>query len=133
MIEGLILGKLHAPAVERQATTGRRYVTAKVRCAVGDNETAWVNVIAFSESACTALLALDPGDSVALAGTLKPSAWQDHEGRARPSVDLVAATVMTVYGLARKRKASPATGAASGERDEVEPGGGDAACPRGGR
>jgi single-stranded DNA-binding protein len=104
-IEALILGKLHQRAEQRTAKTGRSFVTAKVRAAAGEGEALFVNVIAFSESAGAALLALDAGDAVALTGTLKPAAWVDREGNARPSLDLVAAQVLTVYGLKKKRDA----------------------------
>jgi len=104
-IEALILGKLHQRAEQRTARTGSAFVTAKVRAAAGEGESIFVNVIAFSESAGAALLALDAGDSVALAGTLKPGAWTDREGNARPSLDIVAAQVLTTYGLKKKRQA----------------------------
>ena len=106
MIEALITGKLHQRAEERTSKGGRPFVTAKVRAAVGEAEGVFVNVVAFSESACAALLALEAGDSLALAGTLKPSAWIDRDGNARPSLDLVAAQVMTLYGLKRRRAAA---------------------------
>lgn len=105
-IEALILGKLHQRAEQRTSKTGRPFVTAKARTAAGEGESLFVNVIAFGETACAALLALDAGDSLALAGTLKPGAWTDREGNARPSVDMVAAQVLTVYGLKKKREAS---------------------------
>ena len=105
-IEALILGKLHQRAEQRTSKTGRPFVTAKARTAAGDGDSLFVNVIAFGETACAALLALDAGDSLALAGTLKPGAWTDREGNARPSVDIVAAQVLTVYGLKKKREAS---------------------------
>ncbi|MBU6257279.1 MAG: single-stranded DNA-binding protein [Burkholderiales bacterium] len=108
-IEALVLGKLHQRAEERTSKAGRSFIVAKVRAAAGDADSLFVNVIAFSESACAALLALDAGDSVALAGTLKPGAWTDREGNARPSVDLVAAQVMTQYGLKKKRDAAQAS------------------------
>ncbi len=69
---------------------------------------------AFSESACAALMALEDGDALAVAGTLKPGAWVDRDGKARPNVDLVAAQVMTVYGLKKKRD-----DAHSGERHQA--------------
>ena len=90
-IEALILGKLHARAEQRTSKTGRPFITAKVRAAAGETESVFINVVAFSETAGAALLALDAGDAVALAGTLKPGAWIDREGNARPSLDLVAA------------------------------------------
>ena len=105
-IEALILGKLHQRAEQRTSKTGRPFVTAKARTAAGEGDSLFVNVIAFSESACAALLALDAGDSLALAGTLKPGAWTDREGNARPSVDMVAAQVLTVYGLKKRRDSS---------------------------
>lgn len=106
-IEALILAKLHGTAEQRTGTqSGRRFVTCKVRAAVADGEALFVSVVAFSEAACAALLALEAGDSVALAGTLKVGVWTDREGNARPSLDLVAAQVMTVYGLTKKRKAA---------------------------
>ncbi|MEY4427990.1 MAG: hypothetical protein RLZZ182_679 [Pseudomonadota bacterium] len=105
-IEALILGKLHEPAKARTSgNTGRQFVTAKVRAATSEAEGVFVNVLAFSESAGAALLALEAGDAVALAGTLKPTAWTDRDGNARPSADLVAAQVMTVYGLTKRRAA----------------------------
>ena len=115
MIEALIAGKLHQRAEERTSKGGKPFVTAKVRAAAGEAESLFVNVVAFSESACAALLALEAGDSLALAGTLKPSAWIDREGNARPSLDLVAAQVMTLYGLKRRR------GAAAGAEAMVSP------------
>lgn len=115
MIEALITGKLHQRAEERTGKTGRQFVTAKVRAAVGEAEGVFVNVVAFSESACAALLALDAGDSLALAGTLKAGAWIDREGNPRPSLDLVAAQVLTLYGLKRRRAAvAGVAGAVSG-------------------
>ena len=109
-IEALILAKLHGKPEQRTGKTGRPFVTAKARAAVADGDAVFVNVVAFSEAAGAALLALDAGDAVALAGTLKAGAWIDRDGNARPSLDLVAAQVMTVYGLAKKRKASTEPG-----------------------
>lgn len=88
-IDAFLTGKLHGAAQRRAgATSGRQFVTAKVRAAVGDADAVFVNVVAFSETAGAALLAL--------AGTRKPAAWTDREGNARPSLDLVAAEVMTL-------------------------------------
>ena len=63
-IEALILGKLHQRAEQRTSKTGRPFVTAKARTAAGEGESLFVNVIAFGETACAALLALDAGDSL---------------------------------------------------------------------
>ena len=106
MIEAIITGKLHQRAEERTSKGGRPFVKVQIRTAAGEADSLFVNVVAFSESACAALLALDAGDSLALAGTLKPGAWIDREGNPRPSLDLVAAQVLTLYGLKRRRAAA---------------------------
>lgn len=104
MIEALISGKLQGQPSEKMAKTGKPFVTAKVRVHAGEADV-FVNVIAFSESACAALMALDSGDAVSLAGSLTPKAWTDREGVVRPALDLVASQVLTAYHVARKRKA----------------------------
>ncbi len=105
-IEALITGKPHKRAEQRTGRAGRPFVTASVRAAAGEGESLFVNVVAFSESVGAALLALTEGDSVALAGSLTPKAWTDREGNARQSLDMVAAQVMTIYGLKKRREAS---------------------------
>ncbi len=106
MIEGLVAGKLYGRAEQRTGRSGKPFVVAKVRAAVaGDGEAVFVNVVAFEPGAQAALLALEDGDAVALAGTLAPKAWTDKTGAARPSLDMVAAQVMTAYRAKKKREA----------------------------
>ena len=105
MIDALVSGKLFGAAQSRVGRNGSEFVTAKVRVAAGNSEALFVNVIAFSHSAGTALLALADGDSVALAGTLTPKAWVDKQGDAKPALDMTVHAVMTTYAVQRKRKA----------------------------
>jgi single-stranded DNA-binding protein len=105
MIDGLLGGKLFGTANSRTGQSGKTFVTAKVRAAGGDGESLFVNVIAFSESAGAALLALSDGDSVALSGTLTPKVWTDRNGETHPGLDMVAAAVLTAYHVKRKRQA----------------------------
>ena len=105
MIDALIAGKLTAAPEQRTGKNDKPFVTCKVRAAGGDGEGIVINVIAFSASACNGLLALDEGESVALAGSLTPKAWIDREGAARPALDLVVHQVLTAYAVQRKRKA----------------------------
>lgn len=104
MIDALIAGKLQGQPAQRIGKTGKPFVTAKVRTHVGDGDV-FVNVITFSESSKAALLALNDGDSVALSGALKPTAWTDREGVARPSLDMTVSAVLTAYHVTKKRKA----------------------------
>ncbi len=105
MIDGLIAGKLYGTAANRTGQSGTQFVTAKVRAAVGDGEALFVNVIAFADDAQSALLALNDGDSVALAGSLTPKVWTDKHGNAKPALDMVAHAVLTAYHVKRKRAA----------------------------
>ena len=105
MIEALTTGKLHQRAESRTSKTGKTFVTAKIRTAGGGDDSLFVNAVTFSETAGAALLALHPGDGLAVAGTLKPGVWTDREGTARPSLDIVVSQVMTAYGLTKKRRA----------------------------
>jgi len=105
MIEALITGKLFGTAQARTGKNGKPYAMAKVKTTGGDGDSLFVSVIAFADAACAALLALKDGDALALAGTLTVKVWTDRQGVAKPSVDLVAAQVLTVYHLTRKRRA----------------------------
>ncbi|MBG0869262.1 single-stranded DNA-binding protein [Burkholderia sp. 9777_1386] len=105
MIDGLVSGKLYGKPAERTGANGHSFVTAKVRAAAGDGEALFVNVIAFSDGVKARLLALDDGDSIALAGTLTPKVWTDRSGDAKPALDMVAHAVLTAYHVKRKRAA----------------------------
>lgn len=105
MIESLVSGKLHGKPMQRTSKTGRPFVTAKMRVATGADESHFVNVTAFSDSAQAALLALDDGDGAAVAGSLNVGMWTNREGVAAPSLSIVAAQVLTNYHLKRKRQA----------------------------
>lgn len=106
MIDALIGGTLHKGPQARTSQNGRTFATATVRASTRDGSAIFVSVIAFSQSACEALLALEDGDAVALAGELTPKVYQPRDGgEPRPSLDLVAHRVLSEYHVARKRKA----------------------------
>lgn len=121
MIDGLISGKLYGVAAERTGQSGKTFVTAKVRAATGEGESLFVNVITFSTTAADALLALDDGDSVSLAGTLTPKVWTDKHGDARPALDMVAHAVLTAYHVKRKRAAMQGSQSAPASTSNAEP------------
>ena len=104
-IDALIAGKLHARPETRTSKNGKPFATAKMRAAAGDGDSLFVNVIAFEQAAVAALLALDAGDSLAVAGSLTLKVWTDKEGTARPALDVVAHEVLTAYHVSRKRSA----------------------------
>lgn len=104
MIDALIAGRIFGKPAERESKAGKAFATAKVRVATREGESVFVNVIAFAPPAVTALLALEDGAGVALARELTPGVWTDKDGKARPSLDLVAHQVLTEYHIARRRK-----------------------------
>lgn len=105
MIDGLIAGRIQGTPAQRSSKTGKPYAVAKVRAAAGegDGESLFVNVIAFDDPPCAALLALADGDAVTLAGSLTPKVWTDKQGNVRPALDMVAQQVLTVYQVQRRR------------------------------
>ena len=105
MIDALIAGRVYGQPSERTGKSGKRFVVAKLRAAVDGADTVFINVVAFADSAQSALLALGDGDSAAVTGPLKIGVWQDKEGNTRPALDLVAHQVLTSYHVARKRAA----------------------------
>ena len=106
MIDGLVSGKLVGDAEMREGKNASRFVVAKIKAMGGDGEAVVVNVIAFAPESCAALMALEDGDSVALAGSLTPKVWSDKQSNTRPALDMVATNVMTAYQIDQKRDAS---------------------------
>lgn len=104
MLEGLVAGTLVGLAETRQGKNGSTFALAKVKATAGDGESLIVNVIAFAAEASAALMALDDGDAVALAGALTPKVWTDKQGNIRPALDMVATQVLTAYHAARKQQ-----------------------------
>ncbi len=96
MIDALVAGRLMGEASRRVDKTGRGFVVARVLARNRADEEFIVNVIAFDDAAGSALLALADGDALSLAGALTPKVWTDKQGVVRPSLDLIAARVLTV-------------------------------------
>jgi single-stranded DNA-binding protein len=120
MIDALIAGRLYGRPQSRTSKNGNAFATAKVRTPMANGESAFVNVVAFSDTAKTVLLALDDGDSVAISGELKASAYTDKSGAARPSLDLTAFVVTTEYHVTRKRKAAAPAASPAGDFPDDE-------------
>jgi hypothetical protein len=106
MIDGLIAGRLMGDASRRVDKAGRTYLVARVLARNKADEEFIVNVIAFDEAPCAALLALRDGQALALSGALTPKVWTDKQGIARPSLDLVAVQVMTAQDAGQASAAS---------------------------
>ncbi len=97
MIDGLVAGRLMGDASRRVDKAGRSYIVARVLARNRADEEFIVNVIAFDDAPCAALLALRDGEALTLAGALTPKVWTDKQGSARPSLDMVATHVLTAH------------------------------------
>jgi len=105
MIDGLIAGRLMGDASRRVDKTGRTYIVARVLARNKTDEEHIVNVIAFDDAPCAALLALGDGDGIALSGSITPKVWTDKQGNHRPSLDMIALHVLTAHDVSRQQVA----------------------------
>lgn len=117
MIDALIAGRIYGKPQARTAKNGSAFAVAKIRVGTRDGDALFVSVISFSGSAVQVLLALEDGDSIALAGELTPKVYTDRDGNARPALDLLAHAALSPYAVSRKREKLKKPN--SGERDNA--------------
>jgi single-stranded DNA-binding protein len=103
----LALGTLTADPQQRTSGAGKAYVTATLRTPT-DEDAVLVSVVAFSDSAKAALLALGKGDSVSVTGRAKLTTWTGKEGEQRQGLSVVADAVLSAYAVGKKRDATAA-------------------------
>jgi single-stranded DNA-binding protein len=103
-LDTLAQGRLVKPPEERTASNGRAYALAQVAVAMEEGDVL-ASVIAFRPEAVAALLALEKGDAVAVAGRAKVGVWQPREGERRASLSITADAVLSAYAIRRKRAA----------------------------
>lgn len=103
MLTALASGTLVRDPKQRTSAAGKPFATALMRCPVEDAEPALVSVIAFSEAAVRALLALHQGDALAVAGRAKMTSWE-REGEQRHGLSVVADQVLTAYHVEKRRR-----------------------------
>lgn len=104
MIDALISGRIHRKPQQRRTGAGKPFATCTLRAATRDGAVIFVNVIAFEAQAVAAILALEDGDSIAIAGELTPKVYAPDGAEPRPTLDLLAHAVLTEYHVTRKRK-----------------------------
>ena len=107
-IDALLTGKLMNQPTQRTSKNGNPFTVCRIRVAgagAGESDSLLVNCIAFAEPAQAALLALDAGEAVALAGSLKVGIWQANDGTHKPGLDLTVGAVLSAYSIAKRRRA----------------------------
>jgi single-stranded DNA-binding protein len=103
MIDALIGGRLYAKPEQRTSRNGNSFVTAKLLVSIGEDRV-FCNVITFDTGACSALVALDEGESASIAGELRPKLYEASDGSTKLALDCTAHAVITTYHVQRKRK-----------------------------
>ena len=107
-IDALLQGRLMNQPTQRTSKNGNPFTVCRIRVAGagnGESDSLLVNCIAFAEPAQAALLALDAGEAVALAGSLKVGIWQANDGTHKPGLDLTVGAVLSAYSIAKRRRA----------------------------
>lgn len=105
MLAILASGTLVSDPKQRTTATGNAYATASVRVPAEDSDAMLVSVIAFSSDAVAAILALQRGDSCAIAGRAKLTSWTK-DGEEKHGLSVVADKVLTVYAAGKARKSA---------------------------
>ena len=108
-LDTLAQGRLVKPPEQRTASNGRAYALAQIAVSMEEGDVL-ASVIAFRPEAVAALLALDKGDAVAVAGRAKVGVWQPREGEPRASLSITADAVLSTYAIRRKRAAAQGDG-----------------------
>lgn len=104
MIAALIHGTLLRDPVERATSKGKPYTTAQMRVPAGE-ETLFVGIAAFDAVPAARLAQMRQGGTVAVAGTLEATSWQDKDGNERSGWRLTAAEVLSVHQARKRREA----------------------------
>ena len=103
MISALVTGDLVGDPVERTTQAGKAFVTATLRVPAGE-ESVFVGVAAFSETAAARLSQMKKGGSIAAVGVLEVNNWTDREGNARTGWRLAANEIMSAYAATKRRR-----------------------------
>ena len=105
MLNVLCSGTLVSDPRQRTSAAGKAYATAQMRVPAEDADPMLVSAIAFNADAVAALLALQRGDSCAIAGRAKLSTWEK-DGEQKHGLSVTADRVLTVYQAGKARKAA---------------------------
>ena len=101
----LCTGTLVADPRRRTSATGKDYATGSLRVPAEDSEAMLVSIIVFNADAVAAILALQRGDSCAIAGRAKLTSWTK-DGEEKHGLSVVADRVLSVYAAGKARKAA---------------------------
>ena len=107
MLNVLITGKLVKDPRSGIGKNGSDWTSVSVRVPVqpdseGAADSIFCSVIAFGDEAAK-LARLSSGDAVSVAGTAKLSTWTGKDGITKPTMDVQATGILTVYQVKKRR------------------------------
>lgn len=107
MLNVLITGRLTKDPRTGTGKNGSSWTSATVRIpmqpdAEGANDCVFASCIAFGDEAGKLAL-LGAGDAVSVTGTARLSTWTGKDGVTKPTLDVQATAILTVYQLRKRR------------------------------
>lgn len=119
MIAALISGSLFRAPEQRTAKSGKPFVTASIKIRDADAASAFVRVMAFSESAQAELARLQDGEAVAVQGPLKVETYAAADGTTKISLSIVADHILPLRSPPKKRATMAKPSPSSAPLDRV--------------
>lgn len=94
MMQASAYGRLASDPREITTKSGKPMAVARIAVQMGDDDTLWLNVIAFGSMA-EMLLKHGKGEFISISGRVQKKSWTDKEGQARESLEIVADTIVS--------------------------------------
>ncbi|MGC2517866.1 MAG: single-stranded DNA-binding protein [Burkholderiales bacterium] len=102
MLSVLASGTLMRDPEQRTSSAGKPFATGLMRVAAEDSDPILASLIAFSDGAVAALLALTKGDALSVAGRGKLTSWTK-DGEQKHGLSVVVEQVLTLYAIEKRR------------------------------
>jgi single-stranded DNA-binding protein len=117
MLSVLAQGTLVSDPQRRISAAGKPFCTALLRVPADDAEALLLNAIAFELDIVDQLTGLKKGDSCAVTGRGRLTAWTGRDGTERHGLGLTVDNVLTIYQAGKRRKVQAASRADMVARD----------------
>ena len=109
MVDALVSGRLIRDPQIKTSSNGNKYIQFLLSVSAhGEADTQIVSGIGFDESVVDRINLLKKGDSLAIAGALKQTEWQDKAtNELKHGLSITANQSLSVYDIKKRRAATP--------------------------
>jgi len=104
-LDVLAQGKLVKAPEQRTARNGSPFALAQLSVSTDGDESILCSLITFRVETVAAMLALDAGDALAVAGRAKVTTWTNRDGETKAGLSITVDQLLTAYHVKRKRSA----------------------------